>query len=339
MDLVYADISIHNWSRLLKNNCLITQNGPNYEQRSAHWSLPRNNFIGMWLWRKKFVKQVNHYIEVNGKPDIFHAHTYLGGWVATKFKDQFNIPYIVTEHATAVQRNELSSVHQEILTAAYSEASRIVAVSNQLQSSIAERFPNVEVLPNFIDTNLFKLKQHDETDTFNIIYVGDLISRKQVHLLVEACSKLSMPYQLTIVGDGPLSKSLEDLTKSLGVHARFLGRKSQTEIAELLARQHLMVHPSQTETFGLVLAEAMSCGVPVVAFDNGGARDIITKESGLIIAESTSSALANGIQRIYDNIDLYKPESIREYTVDHFSVSAISDRLLDIYKDGRNMGI
>ena len=333
VDLVYTDISMANWRNLMRPHTSTDHVGINVNRTSSHWSLPRNNRLGMLLWLKIYCTQVKRYLSEYDMPDIIHAHTYLGGWVAAQIKHHFNIPYIITEHATAVQRNDLSSVHQEILTTAYTQTNRIIAVSKQLQSTIAQRFPNVQVVPNFIDTNLFQLGHHDKTDSFNIIYVGDLITRKQVHLLIEACSKLSLPYQLTIVGDGPLSTNLEDLAKSLGVHARFLGRQSQTGIAELLVNQHLMVHPSQTETFGLVLVEAMSCGVPVVAFDNGGARDIITIETGLIVAGPSSSNLVEAIQKIYDNIDLYKPDTIRQYAIDHFSVWAISNRLWDIYKE------
>ena len=333
MDLVYADISIYNWHRLFGSSKEIITHGPYNDWLSDHWCLPRHNYLGMLLWRKIFYQQVKNYLSQHSTPDLVHAHTYLGGWVAAKIKENYRIPYVITEHSTAVLNNSLNPLHKSILETSYSSADKVLAVSESLAKNIKQDYPQVELLHNFIDIDLFKPIKKPLTKGFNIVCVGDLIERKQVNLLIEACHHLEINYQITIVGDGPNKKELNDLSRSLDVNIIFTGRLTQQELAQCLTQQDLLVHPSKSETFGLVLIEAMSCGLPVISFDNGGAADIITEQTGLLLKSQNAKTLASSIEQIYNYRSQYNSLTIRDHVIEHFSVSAVAASLQYVYHE------
>jgi glycosyltransferase involved in cell wall biosynthesis len=333
IDLVHADISIQNYQNLLSPNT------PNYivgkhEFTSRYWSIPRRGNTGMNSWRKKFVLEVLKYIDQIGSPDIIHAHTYLGGWVAMEIKQQLDIPYIITEHSTQVLEGRLSSSHNEIASDAYRHADAVVAVGQALADVINTKYgTETRVIPNFINTDLFNIPEHKSgpSDKLELIAIGDLIKRKDFDKLIKACKQLQVSYHLSIVGDGPEKAALIQMVKSANVDVTFLGRQSQKEISELLKQAHLLVHPSTSETFGIILIEAMASGVPVVSFNNGGAEDIIRPNTGVLLNNNGESDLTTAIESVYNNYTDYKPKDIRQVVIDRFSSTAIAPQLIELY--------
>jgi glycosyltransferase involved in cell wall biosynthesis len=113
------------------------------------------------------------------------------------------------------------------------------------------------------------------------VVIARLIPQKRVDLAIETVAFLAscgheMP--LTIVGDGPERGALERLVEKLGVRAfvHFAGAVASVEVPGYLSRADLMIFPAQAEGFGLVAAEALMAGVPVVAcWDGGGVLDVV----------------------------------------------------------------
>jgi glycosyltransferase involved in cell wall biosynthesis len=110
------------------------------------------------------------------------------------------------------------------------------------------------------------------------ITVGRLIPRKAVDQLVRVVAALGLArLRLLVVGDGPLAASLAALARDLGVErqVRLLGRVPEAEKFGLLRMADFLCSASQHEGFGLSYLEAMACGRPIVAYDNGGQRDFV----------------------------------------------------------------
>ena len=106
-----------------------------------------------------------------------------------------------------------------------------------------------------------------------ILFCGKLIERKGPQDLVEACSLVSrqVPVSLVFVGDGAELNALKALSSVRGLdHVHFLGFKNQSELPTLYAMADIFVLPSYAETWGLVVNEAMACGLPVIASKNVG---------------------------------------------------------------------
>jgi glycosyltransferase involved in cell wall biosynthesis len=123
-----------------------------------------------------------------------------------------------------------------------------------------------------------------------LLYAGRVSTEKNL----EAFLKLDTPGTKVIVGDGPARATLEASYPA----AKFLGYRRGAELAAVYAEADLFVFPSKTDTFGIVLIEAMACGLPVAAYPVTGPIDIVTRpELGALhddLGVAIHTALANG---------------------------------------------
>lgn len=126
----------------------------------------------------------------------------------------------------------------------------------------------------------------------NFIYVGRLSPEKNVQRLLQALLKLkkeepaAADWGLVVVGDGPLKDELRWLTKEFGLmDVRFVGAKAWHEVVEFYAMSDVLVLPSTSEPWGLVVNEAMVCGLPVLVSDRcGAAYDLVDEgKNGFVI--------------------------------------------------------
>lgn len=133
-------------------------------------------------------------------------------------------------------------------------------------------FKHVEIWPLGVDTELFqrneKAEQRFKGPVF--VYFGRLAPEKGL----EEFFKAQLPGTKLVIGDGPSRKSLE---AKYGKEAVFVGYKKGQELIDLLSISDVFVLPSVTETFGLVIVEALSCGLPVAAHNVMGPKDVVTQ--------------------------------------------------------------
>jgi glycosyltransferase involved in cell wall biosynthesis len=146
----------------------------------------------------------------------------------------------------------------------------------------------VKIWSRGVDTDVFKpdpnWQKMSVEKVIRAIYVGRISAEKNI----EAFLKIDNPNIFKIlVGDGP---QLEEY-KAKYPDAIFLGRKTPEEIARLLQVQDVFAWPSLTDTFGLVVLEAMACGLPVAAFDNDVNRYIIDTKSGYLTKDDLNVAI------------------------------------------------
>jgi len=130
-------------------------------------------------------------------------------------------------------------------------------------------FRNVALWGRGVDTEHFKPAAEDHTCIARplFLYVGRVAVEKNI----EAFLKLDLPGSKWVIGDGPQREELEQRYSQI----RFLGAKGQDELPAYYNCADVFVFPSRTDTFGLVLAEAMACGVPVAAYPVEGPIDVV----------------------------------------------------------------
>jgi glycosyltransferase involved in cell wall biosynthesis len=149
------------------------------------------------------------------------------------------------------------------------------------------------VIPNAIDVAAFAIDR-PPSDSFRVGFVGRLDPVKRIDVLLAAMKRLPTNFTLDIFGDGVEREKLEALA---GPRVVFHGRIDRPQTA--LSAIDLLVLPSEAEGFGLVLIEAMAAGVPVVASDAPGIRDVVTHErDGLLVPVGDAEALSRAIERI-----------------------------------------
>lgn len=154
------------------------------------------------------------------------------------------------------------------------------------------------------------VRERAGTDPFRVLFLGNIVPRKNVETLLRAVARLSPPPQTTIVGDQTADESytrtLRDVRRRLGLKetVTFTGRLADPAVAEHLTRTHLLVVPSTYEGFGMVYLEAMAAGVPAVATTAGGPREVVTDaENGLLVPPDDPDAVAEAIETLREDRD------------------------------------
>jgi glycosyltransferase involved in cell wall biosynthesis len=144
---------------------------------------------------------------------------------------------------------------------------------------------------------------------------------KRIDLAVEACSRLRLP--LHVVGDGPDRPRLERMA---GPAVCFLGRLSDAEVADQLARCRALIWPGE-EDFGLAPLEAQASGRPVIALQAGGALETVKSgETGMFFPQPTVASLMEALSSFTDD---YDPVALRRHAI-QFDQAAFIERMYDV---------
>jgi glycosyltransferase involved in cell wall biosynthesis len=208
------------------------------------------------------------------------------------------------------------------------------------------RADRVVVIPNHVDTNRFAPGVATAREPGAVGFVGRLAREKNVAALLHALAGLPGT-RLVVAGDGPLRADLEDLAHRLGVKAEFLGAIPNAELPALLARVSVFALPSLYEWAPKSLLEAMAAGVPVVAADVPGIRDVVRHgESGWLTA-TDAGALRASLERVLGDATLRArlADAARRHVVQHHStervveqerraLTAVADGALPAHLDG-----
>lgn len=124
-----------------------------------------------------------------------------------------------------------------------------------------------------------------------LVYAGRFTAEKKLGLLVDAVRMLGKPYHLLLIGGGA------DVARHAGI-TRMPFCRDQRLLARLLSGCDVLVHPGDCETFGLIVLEAMACGLPVVA-TGGAVTELIDERCGVLVRSDSVTSLAEGIAAIY----------------------------------------
>jgi glycosyltransferase involved in cell wall biosynthesis/O-antigen/teichoic acid export membrane protein len=167
---------------------------------------------------------------------------------------------------------------------------RIVAVSHGVGAATQALSPEAEVavIGNGVDPVAFTVPPAPVASRRDVVYVGRLeIAQKGLDLLLEAWAAAAdrIPGCLLLAGTGPDEEALRERARELGVadRVRFLGWVAGRDKSELVATARIAAVPSRFETFGIVAAEALAVGTPVVAYDIDCLREVVPAEGGVLV--------------------------------------------------------
>ena len=148
-------------------------------------------------------------------------------------------------------------------------------------------FTNVVLWTRGVDLNIFQPRTEKVLNTNHPIFL--YVGRVAVEKNIEAFLELKLPGSKWVVGDGPAIESLKDKYPEVS----YLGVLQQEELAKVYSSADVFVFPSKTDTFGLVLLEAMACGLPVAAYPVTGPVDVIgSSKAGAMSADLREACLA-----------------------------------------------
>lgn len=183
---------------------------------------------------------------------------------------------VVISHQTWVDRRNGWLLPQGFVKKVYTLACLNIAASPALRS---EPWGRTVLVPNCYDDAIFRTTP-SESRNRELIFVGRLVPDKGADLLLQAAALLAkegLSPTMTVVGDGPERKRLEQMVAELGLggQVEFTGAQALRAVAALLNRHQILVVPSRwPEPFGIVALEGLACGCAVVVSDGGGLRDL-----------------------------------------------------------------
>ena len=299
-------------------NILVSRSFPVYNQL--------NYILSTYMALLKIIKE--------NRPDIIHCHyAFPVGFVAWLIRLKTGIPYLVTEHSN-LKSTFRSIFHKYLSLIALKKASVVIAVSNSLKKELVTAgIKRTEVVPNVINTDRFIISIK-KAGLYTIGFLGSLNSHnKGLDILLKACRDMPFDYSLKIGGTGKYLQYYKDwaMTNGLSGKTVFLENVSPGNINSFYSDINLFVLPSRYETFGIVLVEAMSSGIPVISTRCGGPEDIVNHRNGILIEIDDPDGLKEAIISIHSNKADYKPAEIRDYAIDNYGFKPFLKKINSLY--------
>ncbi len=304
------------------------------------------------------------------KFDIIHSHLCHMPDVFQKLFNRIQVPTILTLHGTIQMLRDQALLAQssftdlesgeesilkfypiiELLQQNYvKRVSRFIAVSNATKQLAAEQLKvdknKIEVVYNGVDTHFFTPPTKEETATKyrtpTIVYVGRLVSKKGIHILIKAMPEVLKHFpeaKFLFVGGGniPLYQQLIRSMQIPDKNFSFTGHLGYYERPKIIREATVSVNPSFFENCSLSILEAMSCGSATVASIAGGNPEIIENgKNGLLVPAFDHESLGKAIISLLDNENLNKElgSAARQTIENSFSSEIFAQKTYDAYRN------
>ena len=210
--------------------------------------------------------------------------------------EKWGVPYAGIDTRT-ITREESEYAEADLIT-----VPSIFAYRSFIEQGIAEE--KLSLLPYGVNVSRFQPVAKPVEGRFDVLYVGAMSLQKGIQYLVQAYQKMSHPNKsLTFIGaPSPELMALLQARNLWSADIKVLGHMPQAELKNSMSRSHVLVLPSVQDGFGMVMAQAMACGCPVIASTNTGGEDLFTDgDEGFIVPIRDVDALADRLQQLADN--------------------------------------
>ena len=221
------------------------------------------------------------------------------------------VPFVVTygfRYSTLTRSPLTRTLRRVVESSALAAADAVIVTTPALEAYVRSRRPRGEVhlVPNGVDTTLFRPVVRPPRDVREVLYVGRLSEEKNLGALVEAAARVKRaPVRITLVGDGPERGRLESRARALDVALQVRPVVPHPEVAGLMAAADAFVLASFTEGHPKVLLEAMAAGTPCIASDCDGNRSLVAEgRTGLLFDAYRPDELAAQLDRVLSDADL-----------------------------------
>ncbi len=284
--------------------------------------------------------------------DLLHVHYAIPHATSAFLAKQMlngkrDLKIITTLHGTDITLVGLEPSFLPLVKFSIDQSDGVTAVSRFLKEKTITNYScdkDIKVIPNFVDTDLFKPKINGEfkkhiagENEKLLVHTSNFRVVKRVTDTIKIFEKIhdKIPSKLILVGDGPDRSECERLCRKIGLcdKVKFLGK--QDGLVEILTSSDIFLIPSQSESFGLAALEAMACGLPVVSSSVGGLPELIRhNETGFIAEIGDIDRMAKYTLELLMNERKYKmfSDNARSRAVDVFEKSRVVPMYENYYK-------
>lgn len=287
------------------------------------------------------------------KIDVLHVHYAIphayAAYMAKKMllDSGIQIPIVTTLHGTDITLVGSHPFYKPAVTFSINHSDRVTAVSESLKQDTLRLFDikkNINVIPNFIDTEKIKLKGKPcersllaEKEEKILTHISNFRPLKRIMDVISIFEgvQLKIKSKLMMVGEGPEKKRAIQYVNEKGLEEQVLFLGNSNEIDKILCYSDLFLLPSEKESFGLSALEAMAHGVPIISSDAGGIPEVNKhgKTGYLSKIGDTESMTLNALS-LLQNESLHKSfKKQAEQQAEKFNLESVVNQYESIYVD------
>jgi len=273
------------------------------------------------------------------------------GFISLLIKWQKKIPYIVSLRGADVPgySNRFPIIYfflTPLIKLIWSQASAVISNSQGLKELALKSKPKqkISVIFNGIDTQEFKPTNQKDYNIFEILCVSRLTQRKGIAYLISAFAKIYVKFpntKLNIVGEGDVKKKLITQAKNLNLtkNIEFTGRIAHEKLPQVYSQSSIFVLPSLNEGMSNTILEAMSAGLPIIATNTGGTKELVIEgENGFVVKMEDADDIYQKIKTLIENTDLVKKMSQKSREMaEHLSWKNVANQYLEEYQKSQKV--
>lgn len=298
-------------------------------------------------WVKRVERLFRQYVDYYGYPELLHAHCgKWAGYVAMRLGEKYGIPYVITEHLSLMSLQEefgpapSSKWQIPLLRETYRKAALVIPVAREIVKDTACYYGDDyrwEEVSNVVDTDFFGYQSRPQREgrAFTFCCLAAFDPRKGYDVLARAFAMVREKRQdvrLIIAGKGTQSLKAQRLLGMDGVE--LLGSKPKETVRTLLYMSDALVLPSRGEVQPLVVLEAMSTGIPVVATTCVPQNERLEGACSIVPVDD-AEALAKAMVEMMDDYRKYDGVAIATQTRALASPEVIGKRLSELFAQAK----
>ncbi len=279
-----------------------------------------------------------------GHFDLCHLNVfYPAGIFALYLKKKYGLPIVITEHWTkflSINPASFNFHEKYIIKKVGNQAAMICPVSKDLKAAIQQivSHDRYQVIPNVVDTRLFKVRSpHSPGRPVRILHISTLNdSHKNTSGMLRVLAnifKQRTDCTATFIGNHYGDRFIK-VAKELGMpegRLAILPEIPLAAVAKHMTHHDLFLLFSNYENLPCVISEALVAGLPVLASDVGGVREMITAQNGQLVTSGDEQDLAQKLNKMIDEISRYDPHLISQKAKNTYGYEAVSTSYLNIY--------
>ena len=253
---------------------------------------------------------------------IAHTPVPFAADVASFFAKLKGIPIVIVYHTVGLKKGDklldfVASIYSSTLERATLRGAKIIAVSGTVFEYFRDRGYNPRISHPRLDVTEFDLSKTCRRENA-VLFVGQLGKYhrfKNLNLLIRAFAEVSREFpgwELWVAGGGDMIDHYKGLAKKLGImnKVHFFGSLGDQKLSKIYSKARLLVLPSSFESFGMVVAEALAFGLPVIVSPYVGAKFLVDeRKNGMILKNLDASSLASAMRKLMEN-----PKALKKFS-------------------------